>query len=386
MMFLTVVKVGDTCNNPPQLGLEQVTMKKIFLALVSLSMIVSCRFSTNTPLGETNFPLEKVAEILIEENIEEVAVGETWIAVATGDSISGFDIETQEQLWSIDFSVMTYSDPSFRMVNDTLIAASPDQLLVIEKVGTARQIDLNPEGKTILHLSAANSNYVYIIRGSRWMLEAYDFTRNKLLWTTLVDRGGRDAFYNKSKDIVYVPTSNNSILAVDNSTGELLWKKDGHVWHSVFEEEILYTFEEMDGRNSFRFAAIDVTNQEELWRKDIVLLPTKIVENMAIVNDSLVVGTGAGLLALNKFTGEQIWNILKEDEFDTRVIEFDSLLFVKGSSRTVYAIDPNDGTVIGSVKLENSSSAQKNYEVYAGVHKLRDGILFYTKQTLIIYK
>lgn len=361
-------------------------MKKIFFALVTLPMIVSCMFSTSTPLGETNFPLRKVAEIPIEENIEEVAVGETWIAVATSDQVTGFDIDTQKRLWSIDFSVIMYSDPSFRMVKDTLIAVSPDQILVIEKTGHVSQLSLKPDGGTITRFASGSSNYVYIIRGPKWILEAYDFTSNKLMWTTLVERGGRDAFYDQSKDVVYIPTSNNSILAIDNSTGKLLWKKDGNVWRSAFEEGVLYTFEEIKGNNNFSFAAIDVANQEELWRKDIALLPTQGAETMAIVNDLLVVGTREGLVALNKFTGEQIWYILEKDGFDTRVIEFDGLLFVKGSSRSVYAIDPDDGSVIGSVKLENSKSAEKNYEVYSGVHKLRDGILFYTKQTLVIYK
>jgi outer membrane protein assembly factor BamB len=361
-------------------------MKKIVLALVVLPIIVACMYSASAPLGETNFPLKKVTEIPIEEDIEEIAVGETWIAVATSDSMIGFDIDTQKRLWSIDFSVITYSDPAFRMVNDTLIAASSDQLLVIEKTGNTRPLNLNPEGGTITHLSAASSNYVYIIRGSKWTLEAYDFINNKLLWTIIVERGGRGAFYDKLKDIVYVPTSNNSILAIENSTGKLLWKKTGGVLHSVFEEDVLYTFEKLEGANNFSLAAIDVTLQGELWRKAIVMTATQRVENMAIVDELLVVGTGAGLLALNISTGEQVWDILEEDEFDTSPVQFDGILFIKGLSRTIYAINPINGTIIGSAKLENSSSVHENYEVYAGVHKLRDGILFNSKQTILIYK
>jgi outer membrane protein assembly factor BamB len=141
----------------------------------------------------------------------------------------------------------------------------------------------------------------------------------------------------------------------------------------------------MDGANNYSFAATDVDTQEEIWRQNIVLTATQRGEVLAIVNDLLIAGTGRGLIALEKSTGRQIWHILKDDEFHTASVQLNNILFVKGLNRIVYAIHPGDGSIIGTVKLGNPSSFFKNYEVNAGVFRLKDGILFNTKETIYIY-
>ena len=361
-------------------------MKKALTFFFIFAVTVACSALSSATLAEQNFPLRQDRTIVVGAAIEEIAVLDTWISVATSDKITGFDIDTQKPLWSVDFSVITYADPGFRVVDDMLLAASADQLIVADRSGVIRNIDLNPEGGTITRLSAAYSNYVYIIRGPRWILEVYDFLNNELLWTAVVERGGRDAFYDESKDTTYVPTSNNSILAFDNSSGAFLWRKSGSVLHSAFEEGILYTFEQMDGANNYSFAATDVETQIELWRQGIVLTATQRVEVLSIVNDLLVAGTGRGLIALEKSTGQHIWHILKDDAFHTTSVQLNSILFAKGLNGIVYAIHLDDGSIIGTVRLGNPGSFYKNYEVYAGVHKLSDGILFNTKDTIFIYK
>ena len=73
------------------------------------------------------------------------------------------------------------------------------------------------------------------------------------------------------------------------------------------------------------------------------------------------------------------------EEFSTVPIGFDSVIYVMGdASGTVFAISADDGSVIGTVNLKSDSlfSADAN----AGVNKLDDGILFNTRNEIVIYE
>jgi len=84
-------------------------MKRIIPVLLILPIMLSCILYKTPQLGETNFPLKQVATIPIDGAIEDIAVADSWIAVHThDDKITAIDIDTQEILWSIDFSVNAY--------------------------------------------------------------------------------------------------------------------------------------------------------------------------------------------------------------------------------------------------------------------------------------
>src|SRR5688572_20494456 len=93
-----------------------VTMKKFVLAIALLPILLSCMLYSTPPLGEINFPLKKAQTIPIGKNIREIAVGDTWVAVQTSDSIIGLDIDSFEILWTIYAQVNKFGE-GFEIVN-----------------------------------------------------------------------------------------------------------------------------------------------------------------------------------------------------------------------------------------------------------------------------
>lgn len=358
-------------------------MKRIALALLILSLISACMIYETPSLDESTFPLKQFLTLPIEGDIQEIAVSDTWIAIHTLDKIIAIDIDTQKTLWSRNFSVITYGE-GFLMNGDTLVAASLDQIVLMGKLGEEKVINLDPGGGSITKLVAVYPNYLYVIRDPKWTLEAYDISKNILLWKTIVGRGGADeVFYGSPNNIAYV--SGGPVRAFDNSTGALLWEQKGNVWRSAFDAGVLYIFEEMNGDDNYRFAAIDVENQKELWEKDIIIPSSSSVYKLTIIDDLLIASTN-DLIAMDKYTGQQVWKTGVGYTFYTSPVEFNGIIYAKaGSNRAVYAISPSDGSVTGYARLENVSLFDGE-NITDSVYKLEDGIAINTKNAVVIYK
>jgi len=354
---------------------------------VLLIILPSCGSDLeNRILVESNFPLKQVQNFSVNESIEKIAVSDTWIATYSSGKVTAWDVETQKTLWSIDLPVRTDKDSEFQISNDILISASTDQIFLVNKLGKKEELNLLSEGENIVRLVAIYPDYLYVIRGYDWRLEAYDISQNALLWTTYVGRGGCDVFYDVSKNIAYVTTQDNSIRAFDNATGKVVWEQDRSSLHSAFEGDVLYTVEHTSEKNKFRFSAFDVENQKELWKKDIT--PITHVYKLTIIDKFLIASERGGLIALNKSSGAEVWQTDTGEPFYTRPVEFDDVIYAKGPSFTVYAISLSDGDVIGFVQLESENPifAQPKYEVLTGVYNLKDGIAVNTRNAVVIYK
>jgi outer membrane protein assembly factor BamB len=371
-------------------------MKKIIPAILILPIMLSCMLYSTPTLGETNFPLQQVASIPISENIEEISVGDTWIAVRTDDTITAIDINTYEILWSMDMQVSSFNN-GFRITNDNLVAASKEKIVLIDRQGQQRELKLKPRKAeiNILRLEAIYPDYLYVFRGDKWILEAYDITNNVLLWEVYP---GRPAIiYDASTKIAYVIRS-DLISAVDNQSGKVLWEQIRRekkllpdnftlgVLSATLDENVLYIYERTRDRDYYRITAIDVKTQKELWMKDFVFSVTRSITNLTVIDEFLLANGGHGLIALDKHDGEQIWETRGTGEdLSTEPFKFDNIIYVMGgASATVFAISPSDGSIIGMANLEKDNpfgiGSSKN------LYDLKDGILFTTKNSVVIYK
>lgn len=358
-------------------------MEKIVSLALILPITLACVLISTPPLGETNFPLQQVTSLPIDGEIGQIAVAETWMAVSTQKGkLIAIDLETQNVLWEINFPVILWSN-GLLVQNDILIAASQDQIITVDRAGTKKEINLDDDVVTVINMPGIYSGYLYILGGSNWTLEAYDISKNTLLWKTQVGRGGADnVFYNSSNDIAYV--AGGSISAFNNSKGDLIWEQTGNVLISTFEDGVLYVFEEKNLKDHYQIAAIDVSRRKELWSRDFVFQPADNVNQLTILGDLLVASAG-DLIALDKSTGDQIWRVNVGETFYTAPIEFDRNLYgMGGASSTVFAVSPKDGSILGTVNLEEDDIFLANS--LGRVHKLEDGIVFNTTDAVVIYK
>ena len=358
-------------------------MKKLLLVLTTLPIILSCMLYSSPPLGESNFPLKKVLTTSIKADIQGIAVGDTWIAVRTQDAIIAFDIDTLKELWTLDIQVSALRE-NFQMVNDILVAASEEQIFLIDRRGNKKEIDVDAEVKQIIRMLGAYSNYIYIVGGPEWTLEAYDISQNKMLWKSRAGRNVGDVFYDPSNNIAYL-TRNDFVRAYDNSSGKVLWeKRDVFGVGTLYESGILYVPVPTNVEDAFRLAAINGASQESLWEKDIPY-PADIRASHSTIIDNLLIYRGDGMIAVDKSDGDLVWTTPSVgDEFYDIPVEFDSVIYVKGlDTGAVYAISLNDGTVIGQTRLEDLGPIDV---ASGGVYALKDGIVFNTKNEIVIYK
>jgi outer membrane protein assembly factor BamB len=368
-------------------------MKKVSILLI-LPIMLSCILYVTPPSGETNFPLKRVASISIDGVIRDIAVGETWIALHThDDKIIAIDINTHKILWETSMDVNNYGE-SFKMVDNKLFASSQDQIIIVDQQGQEKEIALAPLKENfpspinIIKVAAISPDYLYVIRGSNWTLEAYDISQNTVLWEKQVGRGIGSIFYDISKNLAYVSIG-YSVYAFENNSGKLLWEIDA-VSGRYFEGDVLYMFTDIssnDIETLHEINAVDIKNKKKLWLDSLVLPPNYRVNDLMIVGNSLIVG-GDGIIAIDKSVGKQMWTIDVHkigEEFEAPIIEFNKVLYAVGSaSGTVFAISLTDGSVIGTVNLESDNLLSSDSNT--GVYNLEDGILFNTRTTVVIYK
>lgn len=359
-------------------------MRKVTIALIALMIISSCKSNgALSPPVVSNFPLTSYTVIPIDGSVRRLAVAETWFATQTTDKIIAMDIQTQQKLWSKVFVNDVYSE--FQIINDTLVTASSDQIILVNRQGEEGVITLEPNGDSIniINLASVYADYLYVIRGENWILEAYNIPENRLLWRREVGRGGADeVFFDSHNNIAYI--TGGSILAVDNTTGTLLWEQEGNTLDSIYESGVLYVYEQLDNDGDYRFVAIDTKNQEQLWSRNVSFSPSNSVNELEIV-DNLLVASAGDLIALNKFTGDQVWTANVGESFYTSPVEYDAVLYAKtGSSRAVFAISASDGSTIGFVKLESDYSFDA--DSLGSVYKISDGIVFNGRNAVYIFK
>ena len=358
-------------------------MKKIALALLTLSIMLSCMLYASPQLGELDFPLKKVLEFPMEGVIKEIAVADTWIAVEAYDAIVALDINTQEPLWSMNMETNDYGE-SFKMINNELFVASQDHIILIDRQGQKKEINLEPNDDTIniIRVASVYPGYLYVIRGSAWTLEVYDIAKNVLLWKMVVGRSIGKVFYDVSNNIVYI-TIDESVRAFDNSSGTLLWEKNEVLGQGIlFESGILYVPVITKLDNVYRYLAIDLAAQKTFWEKEIFKPSDFKAIHQTIINDLFVI-SGNGMIAIDKASGNQMWTTPRVgEEFYTIPIEFEGTIYVQGNSTgAVYAISPDNGAVIGHVRLEDRGLDTAS----GGLYALKDGIVFSTRNAIVIY-
>ena len=273
------------------------------------------------------------------------------------------------------------------MVNNSLIAASQDQIILVDKQGQKKEISLEPiKGPiNIIKVASVYPNYIYVIRGPDWTLEVYDISKHTMIWKMFVGRGFGNVFYDPSNNVAYI-TTDDSLRAFDNLSGKLLWKMDEGIFPRgvFFEEDVLYIPEQTSLENAFRLADIDAATQKKLWEKDIVRRPNYKGSKRTIIDD-LLIFSGYGMIAIDKSNGEKVWEIngVGED-FSTVPVEFDGVIYTMGiASSTVFAISFNDGSLIGTANLESDSLIGRSFE---SIYSLKDGIVFNARNAVVIYK
>ena len=356
-------------------------MKKIIIICLLGLIAVACSVTSPQVFPQNqNFPLIRIAEITSSDKIIKVAVSDTWLVIQSQKNLTGFDLATQKQLWNTPFQSKV--DSRFAIVNDNLVAASGEGIIVVDKLGQKKVVNLGVN-VNIDQLISINENFLYVMQDASWNLAVYDLSKNDMLWKIPVGRGITDVFPDSSTGIVYVVTT-KSVSAFDNLSGTLLWQREGGAWHSVLDGGILYLCEPVGQSYSYKLSAINIEDLQEIWNKTFSG-DVGDTQSLGVISQMLIVSTVSGLIAIDSQSGNQIWQTAKDDGFYTPPVEFQGTIYAKGLSRKIYAISPDDGKILGYVQMETDRAFRSTYETNAGVFLLKDGIAFNTNTAVFLF-
>jgi outer membrane protein assembly factor BamB len=361
-------------------------MRKNCVILACIILITaSCGLSSSeNEKTETNFPLRQSSVIQVDHDIEKMAITDTWIAITTPNKLTAMDISTNTVIWTLD-NFLLDKDSDLQITDNTLFATTYGEVLAVNESGDRKSINLKPSTDDIVQLVAIYNNYLYLIRGANWNLEVYDIAKNTYLWEVWVGRGQTDVFYDSQTGIVYVITP-RSITAYENLSGELLWQQQTNIKHSSFNSGVLYLCEGTSSNKTYTFIALDVGDQKELWKKDFVLESGEEVYQLSVIQNMVIATTRYGYFAMDKNDGDQMWRTDINDIFYNEPVEFNGILYAKGSSGKIYAISTDDGSVIGYNMIEKNPRFQSRYDASQRVFKLDNGIAVNTNKAILIFR
>lgn len=360
-------------------------IKKTFIAiLISLSLISCTPIDASLTGGDKNFPLIQAFVFPKHGETRGIAVGDGWFAYRTMDEITAIDIASLKTLWREKFRAIS-SGEGFQIINGRLIAISNDQVVSWDRQGQRDELlslDSGDSSVGIIKTPLLYQNYAYIIRGPLWTLEAYDISNKVLLWKT---DGIEDAFYDPAMNVAYLITRQGDIQARDNKNGELLWQRSGTVVHGVYAADVLFLYELIKSDGHYEMSAFDVRDQKELWRKNYTNISENDVYKLTVLNQFLITSTRSGLIAFDKHSGVQVWEAKVGEPIETSPIELNGIIYAKGVfDRAIFALSPVDGSIIGVSDLENESIFSGG-DIYTGVYKISNGIVFSNRNAIYVY-
>jgi outer membrane protein assembly factor BamB len=263
--------------------------------------------------------------------------------------------------------------------------AEKSQIDVIDKTGKLVykvNLALQEESEQIL---AVYSDYIFVRRFPSWNLEVYNMWTGIMVWDLVVHRATVTVNYDSATEIVYITTT-NFISAREIATGNEIWRIDKVTRTGILDSGVLYYYSETSA-DSGSISAVDIKNRDKTWKAEM-LLKNRAVYNLMIFDDTLIVSTDVGLIALNKKYGHEMWKSETKDFFYGKPVLINNVLYARGTdTRIIYAISPENGRYLGYLHLGHPplliSTFHKEYDI---VYKYGDLLIFPFEKTVYAFQ
>jgi outer membrane protein assembly factor BamB len=302
-------------------------MKQIILLItlcVHIGLLGSCNLKDKK---EKPFELiwsydyTKESESLSTVALAPHILNNQYVLMAPDEQISLLDSKDGSLIWSFEYPSSQWIGNNEFLMDQTSVYLSEHKSDEIYKLSLADGSILwkktLPEGKKFFEgqNDGIDEDHIYIISRYR---EIYRFTKAGELSKiyNLQDFGTEDrarsirvlnnqlifSQYFRKEELDH---DSGRILSIDKETEEVLWEyrtdKGGYIFEPILLEEGIIYAGVTDGPGEF--VALDATNGEVIWQAP------GVVSHAYTLTDSMVlVQGGITLRALDKFTGEELWN------------------------------------------------------------------------------
>lgn len=364
-------------------------MRKLtILVLAGLFICLGCFFVSyrviysQNQIVEHQFPLHRKWIFEAEGQIRSTPViNNQQVFVRTFDTIYAVDSLNGDLIWS--YTLPKDLAPSPPIIQDDIVVATHDSGTTALSLMTGKLLweilDRNTRSTTFA--ATSNQDVVVIVDNS---ILIRDIKTGELLWEIKnpYSRAGAIVALDKAGNLLVV--FRDQIREYDVQTGTLLSVNLTERWSllsGLYEENMLY-LERLEGG----LVAYNLDEQDILWRREALSLasypPTKH-------QDVLFLGTGSSSpMAINALTGETLWEakeLWRYDDYQKPLI-VNKTEYIRGLfARKIYALDVDDGSLVGSIKLGVPGLDSANVDYSLGPVQYDDLIIFPVGNKLLAY-
>ena len=356
---------------------------KLLTMLIWVLGIISCNTELPAPIV-SNFPFEE-KWVFNTDNIYSMAAGDDWLLVSDTKGILALDIADGHVLWRKDY--FPYGETGVLMINNIAYATDSSTVKAFTKSGRELlSFDLKKPNDSEAQIVTGSDKYILLLRAQSWNLEVYDLSTKELLWHQYAGRGGGEVFFNSSSANVYLVNA-NSVKAYDITNGALKWELPGNFYTSTYNGQFnLYLFNKQNTSLSDylgTFESYDINNQKQVWSTTF----SGRIHKMNIQGNLLLASTESGILAINSLNGEVVWSALSTEEFYSKPIMVNNIVFTKGAlSKKIYALTEN-GVNIGYLQVERERENGQPYLDYvSGLYKSNETLIVTTDSKVLAYR
>ncbi len=363
-------------------------MRKLIIAVLTILFIcLGCLTSYRVFYGQTQivefqFPLHRKWVFEADGQIRSTPViYNQRVIVRTFDTLYVVDSLTGNLIWS--YTLPKDLAPAPPIIQDDIVVVTHDSGITALSLTTGKLLWEFLDRNTRSTAFAAISNQDVVVVVDSFVL-IRDIRTGELLWEIKnpYSRAGAIVALDEASNLIVV--FGDQIREYDIITGKLLRNNLTERWSllsGLYEENILY-LERLEGG----LVAYDLDKQEILWRREDLSLasypPTKH-------QDVLFVGTGSSPpVAINALTGETLWEtkeLWRHDDYQTPLI-IDKTEYIRSLfGSKIYALDVDDGSLIGSIKLGIPGLDFANVDYSLGPVQAGELIVFPTGDQLLAY-
>lgn len=362
--------------------------RSIFVVLISCFLMGACSIISADRNDETNESLHLLWEHTYDipeyysSNVVPFVYGES-IIVSGGKSVMSLSISDGTSIWKSPLNhESSLSNRSFAFQNDLLVGSIPRQVLAWDihtgeemwRVAINDSLSWNFGSPEI----AVDEQRFVTMGLSR---ELYSLSNSGILDVYNVDLSNQRHIINDQVLYVAQRKENNLgvVSAYNSNTLELLWRYDqnelGYIVHvpPLLDDNRLFVFFFGANRAEPGVVALDAITGEEIW------VQTDITPKQALIEGDVIYGrSSTAVWAINKFTGELIWqdHLRLASIHHGNLVYFEGYLYVPYSrGLRVFEADtgedvlfmepPKEETLVHAVKGADQIFLQSSRHLYA---------------------
>jgi len=342
-------------------------MKYSKIALILAVLLSGCLFSpilsdqdeTNDSVATGVLNTAPIWTFRTTDRITSSPVGDDkgQVYIRTLNSVIALDALSGLQLWSAEspsnfpLSIKPY------VFGEYLLVPEKDSRVATFSTATGQLIWRSPLIDTVLtHPTAIeieaisfSESLVYVARFD-WSLIAYRLTDGEKIWEANT-AGRANPYLASDKKTVYLGLG-SLLKAYDSKTGTLLWQQDidGYIGPMRINGNVLYVSDEANPS----LLAIDLSTREVLWRKYYNQINEFEIGCISLINDAIYIGAEE-LIAIYQNDGTVIWSSPKLGRLECPV-NLGDYLFVRNTGTTLFAFKRETGQKVGELRVEENTT------------------------------